>query len=266
MSNEILVANEIEKIYGVGENSFSALNKVSLKVCKGDFIGIMGPSGAGKSTLINILATLDVPTRGKVLINGKNVIGMNDTDLSEFRRENIGFIFQDFNLLDTLTIRDNILSSVILCGLEKEECDRRLSDVVRKMDIEEILDKYPSECSGGQKQRAAVCRALISNPQMIVADEPTGALDTKNSNELLRLLSKLNKEDNITILIVTHDAIIGSYCKELLMIRDGKIDAKLTRDGSSQFEFYQEIIKETSKECEELFINDEIEVNYEYYI
>ncbi|MDY3208199.1 ABC transporter ATP-binding protein, partial [Clostridium baratii] len=233
MSNEILVAKEIEKIYGVGENSFSALNKVSLKVCKGDFIGIMGPSGAGKSTLINILATLDVPTRGKVLINGKNVMGMNDTDLSEFRRENIGFIFQDFNLLDTLTIKDNILSSVILGGLEKEECDRRLSDVVRKMDIEEILDKYPSECSGGQKQRAAVCRALISNPQMIVADEPTGALDTKNSNELLRLLSKLNKEDNITILIVTHDAIIGSYCKELLMIRDGKIDATLTRDGSS---------------------------------
>ena len=179
MSNEILVAKEIEKIYGVGENSFSALNKVSLKVCKGDFIGIMGPSGAGKSTLINILATLDVPTRGKVLINGKNVMGMNDTDLSEFRRENIGFIFQDFNLLDTLTIKDNILSSVILGGLEKEECDRRLSDVVRKMDIEEILDKYPSECSGGQKQRAAVCRALISNPQMIVADEPTGALDTK---------------------------------------------------------------------------------------
>ena len=246
MSNEILVAKEIEKIYGVGENSFNALNKVSLKVCKGDFIGIMGPSGAGKSTLINILATLDVPTRGKVLINGKNVMGMNDTDLSEFRRENIGFIFQDFNLLDTLTIKDNILSSVILSGLEKEECDKRLSDVSRKMDIEGILDKYPSECSGGQKQRAAVCRALITNPQMIVADEPTGALDTKNSNELLRLLSKLNKEDNITILIVTHDAIIGSYCKELLMIRDGRIDAKLTRDGSSQFDFYQEVIKETS--------------------
>ena len=251
MSNEILVAKEIEKIYGVGENSFNALNKVSLKVCKGDFIGIMGPSGAGKSTLINILATLDVPTRGKVLINGKNVMGMNDTDLSEFRRENIGFIFQDFNLLDTLTIKDNILSSVILSGLEKEECDKRLSDVSRKMDIEGILDKYPSECSGGQKQRAAVCRALITNPQMIVADEPTGALDTKNSNELLRLLSKLNKEDNITILIVTHDAIIGSYCKELLMIRDGRIDAKLTRDGSSQFDFYQEVIKETSRECEE---------------
>ncbi|MEG1002281.1 ABC transporter ATP-binding protein [Clostridium sp.] len=255
--NEIVIVDNVDKIYGVGDNSFYALNKVSLRVYEGDFIGIMGPSGSGKSTFLNILATLDVPSRGKLLINGKNVQGMADCDLSAFRRENIGFIFQNFNLLDTLTIKDNILSSVILAGLSKEECDERLEMVSKKMDIEAILDKYPAECSGGQNQRAAVCRALISNPKIIVADEPTGALDTKNSNELIKLLSKLNREDGITIVIVTHDSVIGSYCKKLLLIRDGEVDATLNRGAMTHRDFYYKIVEETSKECESLFMENE---------
>ncbi|MGG7178876.1 ABC transporter ATP-binding protein [Clostridium paraputrificum] len=249
----ILVAKNIIKEYGDNTAKFRALDDVSLEIKEGDFISIMGPSGSGKSTLLNILATIDICTKGKVIINNKDVRALKERELCEFRRNNIGFIFQDCNLLDTLTIRDNILAPLILLSVPKDECDKKVSDVAKRLEIEEILDKYPAECSGGQRQRAAACRALVTNPKMIVADEPTGALDTKNSNELLSILQTLNRESNITVVMVTHDSLIGSYANTLLFIKDGKIENTLDRDGLSQMEFYNQIVRETSRESNSIF-------------
>ena len=249
----ILVAKNIIKEYGDSTSKFRALDDVNLEINEGDFISIMGPSGSGKSTLLNILATIDLCTRGKIIINNKDVRALKDRELCEFRRNNIGFIFQDCNLLDTLTIKDNILAPLNLLSVPKNESDKRVLEVARRLEIEQILDKYPAECSGGQRQRAAACRALVTNPRMIVADEPTGALDTKNSNELLSILQTLNKESNITVVMVTHDSLIGSYANTLLFIKDGKIEKTLERDGLSQMEFYNQIVRETAKESNSIF-------------
>lgn len=254
---EIVLIENMDKVYGAGSNSFKALDGISLSIKEGDFIGIMGPSGSGKSTLLNIIATIDVATRGKVLINGTRAESLLESDLARYRRENIGFIFQDCNLLDTLTIRDNILAPLTLAGVDKKSCDIRVKEVSQRMQIEDILDKYPAECSGGQRQRAAACRALASNPKMIVADEPTGALDSKNSAELLSLLKSLNEKEGITIVIVTHDSLIASYSKELLLIRDGKVDKVLKRGNIKQSEFYHKIVAETSIETTSLFSDEE---------
>lgn len=216
----------------------------------------MGPSGSGKSTLLNLIATIDEPTTGEIYIDKRKLKNMSDGELSKFRRENIGFIFQDCNLLDTLTLRDNILAPLILAGLSKDESNKRVSFVAKRMDIESILDKYPAECSGGQRQRAATCRALASNPKIIVADEPTAALDTKNSIELLSMLKKLNEDDGITIVMVTHDPLIASYCGKVVMIRDGKLDSTLDNSEKNQIEFYNKILKETAKETESIFQNE----------
>lgn len=253
---EILVAKNIVKDYGSYKNPYRALTDINLEINEGDFLGIMGPSGSGKTTLLNILATIDQPTKGKVMIDGKNVRAFTEKELSLFRRNNISFIFQDCNLLDTLTLRDNIVSPLILIGESKDECNKRVEYVAKRLEIEGILDKYPSECSGGQRQRAAACRALITNPKIIVADEPTGALDTKNSNELLSILKKLNEEDNITIVMVTHDTLIASYCKTVVMIRDGLIDKILNRNNVSQGDFYNNILKETAKETNNILNRD----------
>lgn len=253
---EVVSIKSMDKVYGAGSSSFKALDNISLTINEGDFIGIMGPSGSGKSTLLNIIATIDTATRGKVLINGTAVENLYESELSKYRRENIGFIFQDCNLLDTLTLRDNILAPLTLANIPKEECDKRLAVVAKRMQIVELLDKYPAECSGGQRQRGAACRALVSNPKMIVADEPTGALDSKNSAELLSILKDLNEKDGITIVMVTHDSLIASYSKELLLIRDGKIDEILKRENKKQIDFYHEIVEETSKETNKLFEED----------
>lgn len=263
--SSILVAKNIEKEYGTKENTFKALNGINLEVEEGEFLAIMGPSGSGKTTLLNILATVDQPTKGKVYIDGKYVRSYSEKKLSLLRRDYISFIFQDCNLLDTLTIKDNIISPLIIMGYGKEECDKRLEYVASKLEIKEILNKFPSECSGGQKQRAAASRALITNPKIIVADEPTGALDTKNSNELLSILTRLNKEDNITIVMVTHDSFIASYSKKVIMIRDGLLDVTLERKDKSQVSFYTSIIKEAAKETNSLFSDDESAMSSEDY-
>ena len=251
--NEIVVIESIVKTYGSEKNKFNALDTISLTINEGDFISIMGPSGSGKSTLLNIIATIDRATTGHVLVGGQKVWAMPDVDLCKYRRDNVGFIFQDCNLLDTLSIRDNILAPLTLAGVQQEECDKRLERVTKRMEIVDILDKFPGECSGGEKQRAAACRALISNPKMIVADEPTGALDTKNSTELLKILKDLNENEGITIVMVTHDALIASYAKTILLIRDGKIDDVMDRDNSKQIDFYHVILDRSSKDIKNFF-------------
>ncbi len=236
---------------------FKALDNVSLNVNEGDFICIMGPSGSGKSTFLNILSTIDVPNTGIIKVNGHSVPTMSEKEIARFRYENIGYIFQDFNLLDALTLRENIGVPLALANVKAEEIKPRVEEIAVKLSIDHLLDKFPSECSGGQKQRVACARALISNPNIIVADEPTGNLDTKNSHELLNILKERNEKDGTAILMVTHDSMIASYSKKLIFIRDGKIDDMLERGQLSQKEFFYKIVDITSKESQSLF--DEIE-------
>lgn len=223
----------------------------------------MGPSGSGKTTLLNLLATIDQATRGKIYIDGKYIRSYTEKQLSLLRREYISFIFQDCNLLDNLTIRDNITSPLIIMGAEKKECDKRVESVSKRLGIDTILDKYPSECSGGQKQRVAACRALITDPKIIVADEPTGALDTKNSDELLSILRKLNEEDNITIVMVTHDPYIASFSNRVIMIRDGLLDATIENKDNNQTRFYNSILKESARQT--IFKDEEAALSIDDY-
>ncbi|MGL5151679.1 MAG: ABC transporter ATP-binding protein [Clostridium sp.] len=250
---EIVIASDLVKIYGKKEVEFKALDGVNLTIREGDFIGIMGPSGSGKSTFLNIISTVDRPTKGRVEINGKNVTSLSETDISKFRYENIGFIFQEFNLIDSLTVRDNIAVPLVLASKDKEFINKRVEEIAARLELTMYLDKFPIECSGGQRQRAACARALVAEPKMIVADEPTGNLDSKNSHELLKLLQELNENDGVTILMVTHDSMIASYTKKLVFIRDGKIDTELQRDDLSQKEYFYKIVDITSKESQNLF-------------
>lgn len=254
MSDEILFADQVTKIYGLDtKNPVKALKDVSLKMYKGDFICVMGPSGSGKSTFINNLSTIDVPTKGKVFINGKEVRTMGENEIGRFRYENLGFIFQEFNLLDSLTIFENIAVPLSLASLSHDEIKERVKAVALKLDVEHLLDKYPSECSGGQRQRAAIARALVTNPKLIVADEPTGNLDSQNSHELLELIKKLNDEEGVSILMVTHDSMIASYSQKLLYIKDGKIDTTITRGELSQKDYFYKIVDINSIESQKLF-------------
>ena len=239
---EILVADKITKIYGIGTKTlYEALHEVSLTMYEGEFVCIMGPSGAGKSTFINNLSTIDIPTKGKVFINGKEVRVMSEGEIGKFRYENLGFIFQEFNLLDSLTIFENIAVPLTLANVDK------------KLDVAQTLDKYPNECSGGQRQRVAICRALVTNPKLIVADEPTGNLDSKNSHEILSLFKELNEKEGVSILMVTHDSKIASYSSKLLYIKDGIIDRTIEREGLSQKEYFYKIVDINSSESQELF-------------
>jgi putative ABC transport system ATP-binding protein len=249
---EIVVAKDLVKVYGE-RSKVTALNGVSLAINEGDYICIMGPSGSGKSTLLNILSTIDLPTNGAVKINNTNVRVMDQLDLSKFRYENLGFIFQEFNLIDSLTVRENIGVPLTLANKSEEEINKKVNAIAEKLGITEILDKFPTECSGGQRQRAASARALVTKPKIIVADEPTGNLDTKNSHELLGLLKELNEKEGITILMVTHDSMIASYAKKLLFLRDGKIDEEIERGSLTQKEFFYKIVDITSKESQNLF-------------
>lgn len=254
MSNEILVADKVTKIYGLGsKNPVTALNEVSLKMYEGDFICVMGPSGSGKSTFINNLSTIDVPNIGQVYINGKEVRTMGENEIGRFRYENLGFIFQEFNLLDSLTIFENIAVPLSLVSCSIDEIKEKVKNIAVKLNVEGLLDKYPMECSGGQRQRAAIARALVTNPKLIVADEPTGNLDSQNSHDLLELFKKLNDEENVSILMVTHDSMIASYSKKLLYIKDGQISDTLEKGDSSQKDYFYKIVDINSVESQKLF-------------
>lgn len=239
--NDVLTAKNLKKVYGSRGNVYTALHDIDLNIKKGEFVGIMGPSGAGKTTLLNIIATIDKPSSGTVSIDGENIVKMNEEKLSVFRRNKLGFIFQDFNLLDTLTVKENIILPLSLSKVDLKIIKQRLKEVSESLGIENILNKYPYEISGGQKQRTAAARAIISKPALILADEPTGALDSKSSTELLQALSNLNEKSQATIMMVTHDAFAASYCKRIIFIKDGLLFTELVRGGSRK-EFFQKIL------------------------
>ena len=238
----ILEVNSLQKIYTtrLAGNQVQALSDVSFSVNEGEYSAIMGESGSGKTTLLNILAALDKPTSGMVLLNGKNIVEIPEKEMSAFRRDNLGFVFQDFNLLDTFDLKDNILLPLVLSGVPYQEMMTRLRPIAAKLGIADLLFKYPYEVSGGQKQRAAVARALITEPQLILADEPTGALDSRSTDELLSLFNEINKEGQ-TILMVTHSTKAASHASRVLFIKDGKVFHQLYRGGLSSEEMYQNI-------------------------
>lgn len=225
-----------------------ALDDVSIKVAEGDFVCIMGSSGSGKTTLLNILSTIDKATKGKVIIQGENVRKMGEIAMGNFRNRYLGFIFQKFNLLDNLTIFENIAMPLSIAHEKEEIIIEKVMQIAKKVGIKELLNKYPTQCSGGQCQRCAVARSLVSEPKLIVADEPTGNLDSRNSHEILALLKHLNEEEGVTILLVTHDSMIASYAKQLLFLEDGRIETILERGEATQKAFYHQIMEITSKE------------------
>lgn len=238
----LLEVKNLKKIYNTrfGGTPVQALTNVSFTVEKGEYIAIMGESGSGKTTLLNILAALDKATNGEVLLNGKSILSISEKEISAFRRDNLGFVFQDFNLLDTFSLEDNIFLPLVLMGKSYDEMNKRLSPIAKKLEISDILKKYPYEVSGGQKQRAAIARALITNPQIILADEPTGALDSRASEGLLRIFSDINKEGQ-TILMVTHSTKAASHAKRVLFIRDGEVFHQLYKASNTNEEMYQKI-------------------------
>ena len=241
---EILQVKDIEKYYGNKGNVTKAINNISFNVEEGEFVGIMGPSGSGKTTLINCISTVHNVTTGNIKINGKEITKLKSKSIEKFRREELGFIFQDFNLLDTLTAFENIaLALTIQEGKKAKNIRDRVLEVARKLDIEEVLSKFPYEMSGGQKQRVAAARAIITNPSLILADEPTGALDSKASRLLLDSFEKLNEEMKATILMVTHDAFTASYAHRILFIKDGRVFNELIRGNDSRKEFFNRIIE-----------------------
>lgn len=238
----LLQVNNLKKVYTTrfGGNQVTALSNVTFSVEKGEYVAIMGESGSGKTTLLNILASLDKPTSGDVLLDGKSFSQIKESGLSAFRREHLGFVFQDFNLLDNFSIKDNIFLPLVLAGKHHIEMTARLKPIAKKLEIEDILEKFPYEVSGGQKQRAAVARALITDPRIVLADEPTGALDSKATEHLLQLLSKIN-EDGQTVLMVTHSTRAASHAKRVLFIKDGEVYHQIYRGGMSQDALYQKI-------------------------
>lgn len=237
-----LEVSNVKKIYSTrfGGNKVEALHKVSFSVEKGEFVAIMGESGSGKTTLLNILAALDKPTEGEVLLNGKSIVHLSETEISVFRRKNLGFVFQDFNLLDTFSLRDNIYLPLVLAGEDYHEMAQKIRPVAQAFRITDILEKYPYEVSGGQKQRAAVARALITDPSLILADEPTGALDSKATSALLDMFGEVNKAGQ-TIVMVTHSAQAASHASRILFIKDGEVFHQIYRGDRTKQEMYQMI-------------------------
>ena len=243
MATPVLEVAHLEKIYGALGNVTRALNDVSFTVNRGEFVGIMGASGSGKSTLLNCVSTIDSATSGTIRINGQDVTRMKQAKLSQFRREELGFIFQDSNLLDTLTARENIALPLTIARTNSEEISTRVQDVAARLSISQVLDKYPYQMSGGQQQRVAAARALVTDPTMIMADEPTGALDSKSARLLLESLEALNRRLRATVLMVTHDSFAASYTSRVLFIRDGKIFTELRRGDTDRREFFERIME-----------------------
>ena len=238
----ILKVKNVSKIYTTrfGSTKVQALSNMNFTVEQGEYVAIMGESGSGKTTLLNILASLDRPTSGEVLLNGKNLTSIKEKEISAFRRDNLGFVFQDFNLLDNFSLKDNILLPLVLGGVAPREMEPRVMPIAKKLGILPLLEKYPYEVSGGQKQRAAVARALITHPQLILADEPTGALDSKATDSLLGLFASINAEGQ-TILMVTHSTKAASHAKRVLFIKDGEVFHQLYRGNMSNEELYAKI-------------------------
>ncbi|WP_249030383.1 ABC transporter ATP-binding protein [Tannockella kyphosi] len=255
--NKILIdAKNITKIYNENtDHALEALSDVSLIVYEGDFLCIMGPSGSGKSTLLNNISTIDEPSKGILKIDGKEIKLMSEREIGKFRYEKLGFIFQNYNLIESLTIYENIATPLSLQKKSINNIETLVKEYTDKLMISDLLHKFPNECSGGQKQRAAICRSLVTNPKIIIADEPTGNLDSKNSHDLLSMLKTMNNENNLAIVMVSHDAQIASYSSKLLFIKDGKIAAQLERGNKTQKEYFYEIIQLTSSETQDLFDN-----------
>jgi putative ABC transport system ATP-binding protein len=238
----LLEVNNLKKIYTTrfGGNPVQALTNVTFSIEQGEYVAVMGESGSGKTTLLNIIAGFDKPTNGEVLLNGKSIVSIKEKEISAFRRDNLGFVFQDFNLLDTFSIKDNIFLPLVLAGKSYEEMNERLNPIAKRLRIENILKKFPYEVSGGQKQRTAIARALITKPELILADEPTGALDSRASSELLRLFNEIN-DDGQTILMVTHSIKNASHAQRVLFIKDGEVFHQLYKASLSNEEMYQKI-------------------------
>lgn len=243
MATPVLEVAHLEKVYGARGNVTRALNDVSFTVNRGEFVGIMGASGSGKSTLLNCVSTIDSATSGTIRINGQDVTRVKQAKLSQFRREELGFIFQDSNLLDTLTARENIALPLTIARTNSVEISTRVQDVAARLSISQVLDKYPYQMSGGQQQRVAAARALVTDPTMIMADEPTGALDSKSARLLLESLEALNRRLRATVLMVTHDSFAASYTSRVLFIRDGKIFTELRRGDTDRREFFDRIME-----------------------
>ena len=237
-----LEIKNLKKYYGTRNNITKAVNDLSLEIEEGEFVAIMGASGSGKTTLLNCISTIDEVTSGHIYIDGKDITELQEKKLAKFRRENLGFIFQDFNLLDTLTISENISLALIINKENVNQIDKKVRSIAEKLGISEILNKYPYEVSGGGKQRCACARALINNPKLILADEPTGALDSRNARILLETFKEMNEELNSTILMVTHDAFSASFASRVLFIKDGKIFNEIIRGEKTRKEFFDEII------------------------
>ena len=238
----ILNIQNVEKYYGNKDNVTKALDNISFRVEKGEFVGIMGPSGSGKTTLLNCISTIDKVTTGSIMIDGEDITRLKSKKLERFRRDKLGFIFQDFNLLDTLTAYENIALALTIAGKKGKEVDELVRNSAKNLGILEVLDKYPYQMSGGQKQRVASARAIVNNPKLILADEPTGALDSKSAKLLLNSIETLNQELQATILMVTHDAFTASYAHRILFIKDGNIFNELVRGEDSRKDFFNKII------------------------
>lgn len=238
----ILTIENISKYYGNKSNLTKAISNISMNVDKGEFIAIMGASGSGKTTLLNVISTIDKVTSGHIYIEGQDITKLKGNDLNRFRREELGFIFQDFNLLDTLTAYENIALALQIQNFKARAIEQQIKVVARKLDIEDILNKYPYEMSGGQKQRVASARAIVTNPKLVLADEPTGALDSKSSKMLLERLQRLNQDYQTTILMVTHDAFSASYASKVIFIKDGKVFNQFNRGEATRKQFFDKII------------------------
>lgn len=239
---EILKVNNLKKVYTTrfGGNQVEALRDISFSVEEGEYVAIMGESGSGKTTLLNILAALDKPTDGEVILGGRNIVTIKEKEISSFRREHLGFVFQDFNLLDNFSLKDNIMLPLVLAGKSVREMEERVAQIAPKLGIEEIIGKYPYEVSGGQKQRVAAARAIITEPQLILADEPTGALDSKSADSLLTMFSHINEEGQ-TIVMVTHSIEAASHAGRILFIKDGQVFHQLWRGNLTNQELYMKI-------------------------
>ena len=233
---------DVEKYYGNGTNVTKAVDRVSFQVERGEFIGVMGASGSGKTTLLNMMATIDRVTSGHIYYEDVDITEMSEDGLSEFRKHNLGFVFQEYNLLDTLTVEENVILALTLQGGGRREIKESCSQMLKLMGIEDIREKFPYQVSGGQKQRCACARAMVNHPRLLLADEPTGALDSRSSQTLLETFTNLNQSMNATILMVTHDAFSASYCKRILFLKDGQIFHELIRGNKSRKEFLQEIL------------------------
>ena len=238
----VLKIDQIEKYYGNKSNLTKAIDGISFEVGKGEFVAIMGASGSGKTTLLNCISTIDKVTSGHIYVDGEDITKLKGNQLNRFRREELGFIFQDFNLLDTLTAYENIALALSIQNVKSNEIEKRIEEIARRLNIKDVLKKYPYQMSGGQKQRVASARAIITNPKLVLADEPTGALDSKSAKMLLESFEYLNESLRATILMVTHDAFTASYASRVIFIKDGKLFHELRKGNQSRKEFFDQII------------------------